>query len=151
MKALSIHHMDAKQIIMNFTVPPSLDDLMVMAEATVENLPEELVDFCDTLTIQIEDFPDELVEQEQELDDPYELCALFKSGREISPGVERKTANDDDVLILYRRAILDVWCEDGEELSMILRTTIVEELGRNFDFSDDEIYDMNERHYQGMF
>ena len=142
--------MDTKQIIMNFTVPPSLEDLSVIANAALDFLPEELAEFCDTLTLEIEDFPDEVVEQEQGLEDPYELYALFKSGREISPGVERKTANDDDVIVLYRRAILDLWCEEGEDLSFILRSIIIEELGRNFDFSDDEIDEMNERHYQGM-
>lgn len=135
---------------MNFTVPPSLDDMLVIADAALDTLPEELAEFCDTLTLEIEDFPDELVEQEQELEDPYELCALYKSGREIAPGVERKTANDDDVLILYRRPILDLWCDEGEDLSTLVRSIIVEEVGRNFDFSDDEIDEMNERHYQGM-
>ncbi|MEM7679816.1 MAG: metallopeptidase family protein [Pseudomonadota bacterium] len=135
---------------MNFTVPPSLDDMLVIAGATLDILPEELAEFCDTLTVEVEDFPCEVVEQEQDLDDPYELCVLYKSGREISPGVERKTANDDDVLVLYRRPILDLWCEECDDLSVIIRSIIVEELGRNFDFSDEEIDEMNERHYQGM-
>lgn len=143
--------MDTKQIIMNFTVPPSLEDLEVIADSALEHLPEELAEFCDSLSIVVEEFPDELTEDEQELEDSYELLALFKSGREISPGVERTTANDDDVLILYRRPILDVWCEEGEDLSTLVRTVIVEEIGRNFDFSEDEIEEMSERHYQGMF
>lgn len=141
---------DAKQIIMNFTVPPSVDDFEVMAEEAQELLPEELVEFCDNLAVAIEEFVDETTEQDLDLDDPYELLALYKSGKEISPGVESKSANDDDVLVLYRRPILDMWCETGDDLGGIIRQVMIEELGRHFDFSDDEIDEMTERHYQGM-
>lgn len=139
-----------KQIIMNFTVPPSSDDFEVMADEAREMLPEELAEFSDDLAITIEDFADEVTEQDLDLDDPYELLALYKSGKEISPGVERKSANDDDVLVLYRRPILDMWCESGDDLGSLIRHVMIEELGRHFNFSDDEISDMAERHYQGM-
>ena len=143
--------MDAKRIIMNFTVPPSHDDLEVMAAAIIENIPEELAEHCESLAVVIDEFPDEALEHELELDDQFELMAFYKSGREISPGVELKSANDDDVLTLYRRPILDYWCESCEDITVVLRTVIVEELARNFDFSDDEISEMTDRHYQGMF
>ena len=142
--------MSAKQIIMNFSVPPSIDDIEVMCDSILDTLPEELEDCTESLAVVIEDFPDETTEQEMEIEDSYELLALYKSGKEISPGVERKTANDDDVLFLYRRPILDMWCENEDDLGTLLRQVIIEELGRHFDFSDDEIEDMAERHYQGM-
>jgi predicted Zn-dependent protease with MMP-like domain len=142
---------DAKQIIMNFAAPPGADDLEVIANGNLDILPEELLEFCGDLTIVIEDFPDEVTEQELELDDQYELLALYRSGKEISPGVERKTANDDDVLIIYRRPVLDMWCETGDDLGVLIRQIMIEELGRHFNFSEDEIDEMSERHYQGMF
>lgn len=142
--------MDQQRIIMNFSVPPGTDDLEVIAREAFDNLPEEILELCDALSISIEDFPDETTEAELELDDPYELMALYKSGKQISPGVERKVANDDDVLILYRRPILDVWCETGEDIAQVVRDVMIEELGNNFDFSEDEIEEMARRHYQGM-
>ncbi len=142
--------MDNRQIIMNFSVPPSGDDLNVIAEDSLENFPEELMEFCDGLAIILEELPDEALESELDLDDPYELLALYRSGKEISPGVEKKTANDDDVLILFRRPILDLWIETGEDLNVTVRQVMIEELGRNFEFSDDEIEEMSRRHYQGM-
>ena len=135
---------------MNFTVPPSADDLEVIAGGVLEQLPEELAEFSDGLSVVIEELPDETVEQDLDLEDAYDLLALYKNGKEISPGVERKTANDDDVLLLYRRSILDAWCENVDDLSALIRHIIIEELGRHFDFSEDEIDEMNERHYQGM-
>ncbi len=143
--------MENRQIIMNFSVPPSTDDLSVLAVQILDNLPDELLEFCDGMAIRVEEFPDETIEHELELTDPYDLLALYRSGREISPGVEKKTANDDDLLILYRRPIMDMWCENGDDLSYLLRQIMIQELGKNFDFSDDEIYEMTERHYQGLF
>lgn len=142
--------MSKQDVIMTFSAPPSHDDLQVIANGQLELMPDELMDHIEDIAIQIEDMPDELVEAEMELDDPYELLALFKSGKQISPGVEKKSANDDDVLILYRRPILDVWCESGEDLAGIIRDVMIEELATNFDFSDDDIEDMTSRHYQGM-
>ena len=142
--------MDPKQIIMNYTSPPSTDDLGVIASETLEALPEELLGFCEGIAISVEEFPGESTEQELDLDDPYELLALYRSGKEISPGVEKKTANDDDILIIYRRAILDMWCETGDDLGVLVRQIIIEELGKHFDFSDEEIDDMAQRHFQGM-
>ena len=142
--------MGSKRIIMNYTTPPGLDDIEVLASDVIETLPEELLEFCDGVAVVVEDFPDEALEQELDLDDPYDLMALYRSGKEISPGVERKTANDDDVLLLFRRPILDMWCESEEDISAVVRQVLIEELGKNFDFSDDEIEEMSGRHYQGM-
>ncbi len=143
--------MDAKQIIMTYTAAPNMDDLLVLANEILDvAIPEELQEFCETLVLQMEDFPEDTVQRDLRVDDPYELLALYKSGAEISPGVEKKGANDDDVLILYRRPILDMWCESGEDLTVLLRHTIIEELAQNFEFTDDEIDEFTSRHYQGM-
>lgn len=142
--------MDAKRIIMNFSIPPSLEDLEVLAGETLEAMPTELLEFCEGLAIRVEEFPDESIESELDLDEPYDLLALYRSGKEIAPGIEKKTANDDDLLIIFRRPVLDTWCESGDDLSALIRQIMIEELGRHFDFSDDEIDDMARRHYQGM-
>jgi len=142
--------MDQQRIIMNFTRSPSAEDLMAIADAIIESMPEEIMEFCDSLTIQIEELADEAIENDLDLEDPYELVALYRSGSQIAPGVEKKVANDDDVLILFRRPLLDLWCETGDDLNNLVRQVMIEELGQNFDFSEDEIDEMTQRHYQGM-
>lgn len=135
---------------MNFTHPPSLDDLEVIVANACENMPDELQAYCEGVSIVIEDFPDDVVSNDLDLDDPFDLLALYKSGKEISPGVERKTANDDDVLVVYRRAVLDLWCETCDDLNDLIYQVIVEEFARHFEFSDDEIEELVARHHQGM-
>lgn len=137
--------MNEQRIIMNFTVPPSGEDLEVMVASILESLPDELVDHCEGVAVRVEEIPDEATESELDLENPFDLLALYRSGKEISPGVEKKTANDDDVLILYRRPLLDMWCEHGEDLMGLLRQVVIEELGRHFEFSDDDIEDMASR------
>lgn len=122
----------------------------VIGAQALEHLPEELLDLCSSLSLVIEDFPDEATEHELDLEDAYELLALYRSGKEIAPGIERKTANDDDVLVIYRRPVLDLWCETQDDLAVLVRQIMIEELGRRFDFSDDDIDEMVRRHYQGM-
>lgn len=142
--------MDTRQIIMSYTVPPSTDDLQALSQAIFEDLPEELLEFCEELQILVEEIVDEATEIELELQDPYDLLAIYKSGKEISPGVERKSVEEADNLVLYRRAILDIWCETCEDFSKLLRQIMIEELGRRFGFSDSEIGEMSKRHYQGL-
>jgi len=142
--------MEQQRIIMNFTIPPSTEDIEAIASSVLEILPEELASFCDHLVIQIEELPDSAIEDELDLEDVYELVALFRNGKQISPGVESKVANDDDVLIIFRRPLLDMWSETGEDLSTLLRQVMIEELGQNFDFSEKEIDEMTGQHFQGM-
>ena len=135
---------------MNFTVPPSVDDLETLAGEVFQEIPEELTRQCEELTIVVEDIVDETTQADLGLDDPFELAALYRSGKEISPGIERKVAHDDDVLVLYRRSFLDMWCETEEDIQSLLRNVMIEELGRYFEFSDDDIQEMTDQRYQGV-
>ena len=136
-----------QQILMNFSKAPTDDDILIIANDQLENLPDAMTEFFEELTIQIEDIPDEATESDLELDDPFELLALYKAGTELSPGVEKKVANDDDVLILYRRSILDLWCETGEDLTQIIRESMIEEIGNHFDVAEEDIEEMARSHY----
>lgn len=142
--------MDQHRIIMNFSAPPALDDIETIGKGIQAALPEEIQDYCENLAIKVEEFPDDAVQAELELEDPYELIALYRSGKEIAPGVQRKVANDDDVLFIFRRPLLDLWCDTQEDLTVLLREVVIEELARSFDFSEDEIAEMTARHHQGM-
>lgn len=142
--------MNEQRIVMNHTMAPGTEDLESLAASVVETLPEEILSFCEGIAIRIEEWPDESTQSDLDIEDPYDLVALYKSGKEIAPGIERKTANDDDVLIIYRRPVLDMWCETGDDLSFLIRQVIIEEIGRHFEFSEDEIEDFARRHHQGM-
>ncbi len=136
--------MECRQIIMNYSVPPSIDDLVTLAETILENLPDEILRHCEDVEIAVEDFVDDMMMNDLDIDDPFELLAFFKNGKEIAPGVQKKVANEEDVLVLYRRSILDMWCESEDDLESVIRHVMIEEIGRVFDVSDEDIRLMTE-------
>lgn len=142
--------MECQRIIMNYTVPPSAEDLEDLTGFVWDSLPEELISRCDDLVITVEEMADDITLDDLGIEDSFELLALYKDGKEISPGVARKVASEDDVLVLYRRSILDMWCETQEDLQNLIRQVVIEELGRYFEFSEDDIEEMTGRHYQGL-
>ena len=144
-KALSRH-----DIIMNFAAPPSIDDVDGIARQVLETLPDELAESCEDLTLKIEEFPDETLEQDMGLESPYDLLALYRSGNELAPGVQKKNLQDDDTLILFRRPILDLWCETCDDLSNLVREVMIEEIARAHDFSDEDIRKILKAHHQGL-
>ena len=74
-----------QQIIMNFSKPPTDDDIAVIANQQLENMPDELAEYVEDLTIQIEDVTDDTTMSDLELDDPFDLLAFYKAGKELAP------------------------------------------------------------------
>ncbi len=142
--------MEAQRIIMNYTVPPSAEDFEALSLDIFQGIPEELLCNCEDITIVIEEIADEATQVDLGLEDPFDLLALYKSGKVISPGIEKKVTDEDDILVLYRRPLLDMWCETEEDLQLLIRQVIIEELGRYFEFPEEDIQEMVSRHYQGM-
>ena len=131
---------------MNYSSAPTADDITVLAMQVLNSLPDEIAEACEELGLQVEEFPDDTLETEMELETPYELLALYKSGKELSPGVEKKVANDDDILLLFRRPILDLWCETGDDLANLVREVMIEEIARSQEFSETDIGEMLKRY-----
>lgn len=143
--------MQRQEIVMNFGVPPSNDDLLALARNVLAGLPDELAEHIEEdLALEIEEFGSDTLLQDLDLESSYELLAYYKSAKQVTPGVVKKVANDDDVLILYRRAILDYWCETGDDLGELVRQVMIEEIARNFEYSDDVIDEMTARNHQGI-
>jgi len=140
--------MDAKQIIMNYTVPPGLSDFETLAQAILEVMPDELQEHVEDLGIMVEEFADDAMQSDVGVDDPYELLALYRSASDLSPGVQKKQPDGDDILILFRRPILDLWCESCEDITALLREVMIEEIARAHDFPDNEVDEMTSRHHQ---
>ncbi len=138
---------DCQSIIMSYTVPPSLEDLEVLCACVWQTIPEELSCNCEDLVIVVEDMADDIVQGDVGVEDPFDLVALYKSGKEIAPGIESKVSENEDILTIYRRSLLDMWCESEDDLQFLIRQVIIEELGRCFDFSDDEIQEMSDKSY----
>ncbi|HUB96925.1 MAG TPA: metallopeptidase family protein [Stellaceae bacterium] len=120
------------------TVAPSLADLEVLAHEALATIPTELKRHLGPVVIRVEDFPDEETEAEMGLDSPFDLLGLYRG-----VSLPRKSVSDPrpdiDMVFLYRRPILDYWCETGDSLPAIVRHVLIHEIGHHFGFSDEDM------------
>jgi predicted Zn-dependent protease with MMP-like domain len=121
-----------------FTTPPTLDDLAAIAEQALATIPKELRAHVGSVVLRVDDFPDEEVERDMELESPFDLLGLYR-------GVDllHKSVSDPrpqvDMIFLYRRPLLDYWCETGEDLAAVVRNVLIHEIGHHFGLSDDDM------------
>lgn len=117
---------------------PSLDDFETMAEEALTLIPDHLRRLAADVVIRIEDFPDEETAREMDLDSPFDLLGLYRG-----IALTDKSVGDPggmlDMVFLYRRPILDYWCETGEDLAHLIRHVLIHEIGHHFGSSDADM------------
>ena len=118
--------------------PPSLDDIAALAQTAATSLPEPVKSHLATVVIRVEEFCDEETEQAMDLETAFDLLGLYRG-----VALHRKSGwdvpQDVDSIVLYRRPILDYWCETGEPLSRIVRHVLWHEVGHHLGFSDADM------------
>ena len=119
-------------------LPPSIDDLIDLAEAALEAIPDDLARMVEGVAIQVVDFPDQATCREMGLDSPFELLGLYR-GIPFGEKSGAHTPDDVDIIFLYRRPILDYWCDTGEDPAHVVRHVLIHEIGHHFGFSDDDM------------
>ena len=117
---------------------PSLADIEALARHALDALPRRFKRQLGPVAIRVEDFPDADTEAAMALDSPFDLLGLYRGvalpQRSIS---EPQPATD--MIFLYRRPILDYWCDGGEDLFDVVRHVLIHEIGHHFGFSDTDM------------
>jgi predicted Zn-dependent protease with MMP-like domain len=120
------------------SLPPSIADLEALAERALGTIPAELKRHLGRVVIRVDEFPDTETEVEMELDSPFDILGLYRG-----VSLPRKSVSDaraePDMIFLYRRPILDYWCETGEDLYTLVRHVLIHEIGHHFGFSDADM------------
>lgn len=106
--------------------------------ATLETLPAPLLAHCSGVVLHVEDFPDEETLLEMECENPFDLLGLYR-GIDLTAKSLSHNPEDVDHVFLYRRPLLEYWCETGEDLADIIRHVMIHEIGHHFGFSDDDM------------
>jgi len=121
-----------------FTTPPSLEDIEAIAASAYASIPEELRRPVGDVVIRVEEFPDEETEQEMELESPFDLLGLYR-GVDLAHRSVSQVTTEIDMIFLYRRPLLDYWCETGEDLEHVVRHVLIHEIGHHFGLSDADM------------
>ena len=118
--------------------PPSAADLQAIADTAFAEIPEKLRRMVRGVAILIEEFPDDRTMDDMGLESPFELLGLYQG-----VSLDRKSVSDvpEDIdrIFLYRRPLLDYWCETEEPLAALVRNTLIHEIGHHFGLSDEEM------------
>jgi predicted Zn-dependent protease with MMP-like domain len=125
-------------MIARHTTPPTLAELELIAAEALGTIPPELRRHVGDVVIRVEDFPDEETEREMGLDSPFDLLGLYR-GLALPRQSVLDVRTRPDMIFLYRRPILDYWCEEGLDLAAVIRHVLIHEIGHHFGFSDADM------------
>ncbi len=119
---------------------PSLDDFARLAEQAFADLPEEFRTAAGEVVFRIDDFADDETLAGFGIEDPFELSGLYH-GVAIGHRESMGPAIAPSRIFLYRRPILDEWCERGDVgLAEIITHVLIHEIGHHFGLDDDQIH-----------
>jgi predicted Zn-dependent protease with MMP-like domain len=119
-------------------LPPSLTEIEELAQRALGTIPRRLKRYLGRVVIQVEEFPDEETEAAMGLDSPFDILGLYR-GVALPHKSVGDPRPDPDMIFLYRRPILDYWCETGEDLAHLVRHVLIHEIGHHFGFSDEDM------------
>ena len=119
-------------------LPPSLADLEALAARALASIPRRFKRHLGQVLVRVEEFPDKETERAMRLDSPFDLLGLYRG-----VALPHKSVSDPlphtDAIYLYRRPILDYWCDSGEDLFELVRHVVIHEVGHHFGFSDEDM------------
>ncbi|MBI3507081.1 MAG: metallopeptidase family protein [Proteobacteria bacterium] len=117
---------------------PDLAEIERLAEMALAAIPAELRRHVADVVLRVEDFCDEETEKEMDLESPWELMGLYR-GIDMIRDSTTTVRTQPDMIFLYRRPLLDYWCETGEDLYRLVRNVMIHEIGHHFGFSDEDM------------
>lgn len=129
---------EAPFMSVSVTTAPTLTDIETLARQAIAELPPVFLAELADVAVHVVDFPDDDTLEDMGAEDDYSLLGLY-----TGHGLDRKATHHApqavNTIHLYRRPILDYWCETGEDLGHVVRHVIVHEIGHHLGFSDDDM------------
>jgi predicted Zn-dependent protease with MMP-like domain len=114
---------------------PSLEDVESLSRICFAELPSEFRALAGDITFMVQDFPDDSLVGDMELETPFEILGLFQ-GPDLA-GHDQAHGAETTMIFLYRRPILDYWAENADSLGAIIRHVLIHEIGHHFGLSDE--------------
>jgi len=118
---------------------PDIADFEEMAEAAIMALPEVYRTAAHKVALRVEEFADDAMLDDLDVEDPFSLTGLYEGIPLIEKSVSDQPLKPDTIW-LFRQPILDEWIERGDiALGDLVTHVFVHELAHHFGWSDDDI------------
>lgn len=127
-----------------FGLAPSAREMETLATAALARLPAEFATHLGDVVVQVQDFAEDELLAEMEIESPYELTGVYEGIPLTERSVEHSGTMPDRVR-LFRVPILLEWAERGDEtLEHLVAHVLVHEIGHHFGLSDEDMHALEE-------
>ncbi|MCI2394242.1 metallopeptidase family protein [Aliiroseovarius sediminis] len=118
---------------------PSIADIEALAYDARMRLPPAFIEKALEVAIRVENLPGAVLLAEMDIEDPFELTAVYEG-----IPLTHKSVTDQpfapDTVTLFRRPILDEWASRGDvSLPELVGHIVVHEFAHHFGWSDEDI------------
>jgi len=117
---------------------PSLAEIEAIADAAYRRLPAHFRKLTGDVVIRVVDFPTDDVLDDLGIESPFDLLGLY-SGVDLARKSVMDVGAAPDMVLLYRRPMLDYWAEHEDTLGEIVTHVLVHEIGHHFGLSDADM------------
>ena len=118
--------------------PPALNDIVMLAERSLASIPDRFTRHARRIAIVVEEMADDETLDAMGIESGYDLTGLYR-GTPMHLASTGGTAQEPDMILLYREPILLEWIETGEDLGRLVHNVLVHELAHHFGFTDADI------------
>lgn len=118
---------------------PSAEEIERLARHVLARLPDPFAAHLADIVLIVEEFADAETLAELEIDDPFGLTGLYH-GQPVGEKSSMQSGALPDRIHLYRRPILDEWCDTGVDLKALVTHVVVHEVGHHFGLSDADMH-----------
>ncbi|MGB3167405.1 MAG: metallopeptidase family protein [Alteraurantiacibacter sp.] len=127
-----------------FGLAPSAREMETLATAALARMPAEFATHLGDVVVQVQDFAEDELLAEMEIESPYELTGVYEGIPLTERSVEHSGTMPDRVR-LFRVPILLEWAERGDEtLEHLVAHVLVHEIGHHFGLSDEDMHALEE-------
>ena len=118
---------------------PTVEDIDALAEAAFNRLPASFRRLTEGLVIRVVDFPDDETLDEMCAESEFDLLGLFRGRGLAQRGATEQTGELPNMIWLYRRPLLDFWCDGEDSLGAVVTHVLIHEIGHHFGLSDADM------------
>ena len=119
---------------------PSAVEIEALARAALARLPAEFAEHLGDVVLQVQEFADDDLLAEMDIEDPFELTGVYEGTPLHLKSIEHSGRLPDRIR-LFRQPILDEWVARGDEtLEHLVAHVLVHEVGHHFGLSDETMH-----------